>query len=149
MMYIVDITWWLYLASIFSAAWGFFLFTWWGQKTWRITKERPSSVFICLWLLFFGELIDNGISLHMRSSVISLGFSHQYSFFRSYLWSARVLPELLAMIAINYIMTYRVIFKKTVFKKNGHRSIIVEEGIVEKGKVYELVIKDAIIKEVK
>jgi hypothetical protein len=149
MQYMTDITWWLYLASILAAAWGFCLFTWWGQKTWRATGERPSSVFICLWLIFMGELIDNSISLHMRMNVISMGFSSHFAFFRHWLWTARVLPELLAMMAIDYIMTYRVIFKKTVFKANGHKSIIVEEGIVEKGKVYQLVIKDAIVKEIK
>ena len=149
MMYFADITWWLYVASILSAAWGFLLFAWWGQKTWRVTGERPSSVFICLWLIFMGELIDNSISLHMRSNVIGLGFTAIHPFFKSWIWSARVIPELMGMLAVDYIMTYRVIFKKTVFKANGHKTIIVEEGVVEKGKVYQLVIKDALIKEVK
>jgi hypothetical protein len=129
--YIVDPTWWLYVASVLAAAWGFVLFSWWWIKTWKITGERPSSVFICLWLVFLGEFLDSSISVHMRSNVISLGYANAHSFFRSWLWSARVIPVLLGMTAIDIIMTYRIMFKKTVFKANGHKKVEIKGGTVE------------------
>lgn len=139
--YFADITWWLYVMSIISAAWGFILFSWWWVKTQRASHQRPTSVYICMWIIFAGELIDNLISLRMRSGVISLGFSHSYSFFRSWLWSARVTPELLGMVAIDFIMTYRIIFRKVLFKANGHKSVLVTGGFIEKA-----VLKDALLK---
>lgn len=131
MDYTNDLTFWLYILSILAALWGFCLFSWWGYKTWKVTKERPTSVFICLWLLFLGEMMDSSISAYMRAHAVSYGYSQAYSFFRSWAWTIRVMPILTAMIAIDYIMTYRILFHKTLFKSNGHKHIEVSGGTME------------------
>ena len=131
MNYLNDVTFWLYIASIVASAWGFGLFSWWGQKTWRTVGERPSSVFICLWILFFGGMVDSSISAYMRSQVVGLGYSQAYSFFRSWAWTIRVLPVLIAMIAIDIEMSYRILFHKTAFKKNGHKAYQIKGGKID------------------
>ena len=82
-------------------------------------------------MIFLGEMIDSSISSYMRANVVSLGYSQAYSFFRSWAWTIRVMPVLAAMIAIDYVMTYRILFHKTVFKANGHRHVEIAGGTVE------------------
>jgi len=161
MPYLHDITWWLYILMILSALWGFGLFSWWWYKTVKESGERPSSMYMCFWLMFLGTLINSCISLYMRTHVVSLGFSSTFSFFSHWAWSARVLPETIAMMAVDFIMTYRIVFKKHLFKANGTHSIIVSDGkighaaiedakaekvIIHGDKIKEVILKDAKVK---
>jgi hypothetical protein len=126
--YIHDVTWWSYIANLVSALWGLGLFSWWWVKTQRITHERPSSVYMCLWVIFLGESWDAFMSLYMRGIVLNLHLNTVQPFFMSWIWTMRTLPIILGMFIIDFLMTYRIIFKKTVFKANGHKTIFVEEG---------------------
>lgn len=110
----------LYGFSFLAALWGFTLFSWWWMKTWRLTRERPSSIFICLWMIFFGEILDNGMSFYMRRSIINSNLDDTNLFFNTWMWPTRVVPILVALLAVDVIMTYRIIYKKHLFKANGH-----------------------------
>lgn len=84
-----------------------------------MTGERPSSIFICMWFIFLGVALNNSISLYMRINSLEKITGQTDIFVNSWLWSMRVVPELLGMTAVAGIMTYRVLFKKTLFKANG------------------------------
>jgi hypothetical protein len=143
-----DLSMLFYGITILTGSWALVLLVLWGIDS-KIHHEKPTSTFYIILLFLFGHIYNTIVSIFMRYAVINQGFVIHYELFRSYWWALRLIPELAAIIWLDILYTYRTIYGKTMLKSNGKKSVVIEEGIVEKGKVYQLVIKDAVIKEVK
>jgi hypothetical protein len=147
--YLGDLSMLFYGVTVITGAWAIVLLVVWGSDSIFHKHDIPTSTFFIILLFLSGHIYNTIISVFMRSAVINQGFAMHYTLFRSYWWALRLIPELAAIIWLDIIYTFRMIKGRTMLKANGHKTVIIEEGVVEKGKVYQLIIKDAVIKEVR
>ena len=68
------------------------------------------------------------MSISMRMDILKLQLYNIHPFYLSWAWTLRTFPILFGMLFIDLIMTHRIIFKRPVFKANGHKTIFVQEG---------------------
>jgi hypothetical protein len=112
---IIDIGFSMNVFKSTVCAYGFWLFSWWGNREWKRKKQKPSEVYSCITLMLLGLAIDNAVEAYARQMWISYGIDEIR---KTIWWPLRLVVSTFAIVLMVGSLTMRA--KKAILEEKSN-----------------------------